>query len=350
MRTARIAHRFSLALLAATLVVGARPSAAETSDSDRLIRASEVLVKFTAEDEKSIPAALLERAHGVAVIPSLVRGGFFLGGRRGRGVLSVREADGQWSNPAFITLTGGNIGLQFGAEWADVVLVFENEQSVKNMASGKFTMGGDATAIAGPLGKRATAAITGKAQVYIYAQPRFVPALRSRVLGSTSTRDGDKIFSGDDRAALSRRPPRRLATRGTIDIVHGRSTPAPPSCDDDHHDERSAENSGGSADEAATYLLDDAALTHASDATPVAGVWSLGGALGAGWSEESRNGRGHRRVLDLALRLDVGLGGSTPELDWARRQCDNDPRSSPLPRTEIGRRPLRRHLSRHCAS
>jgi lipid-binding SYLF domain-containing protein len=204
MRTARIARPFALALVAAMFVAGARPGAAETSDSDRLIRASEVLVKFTAEDESSIPASLLERAHGVAVIPSLVRGGFFLGGRRGRGVLSVRTADGQWSNPAFITLTGGNLGLQFGAEWADVVLVFANEQSVKNMSSGKFTMGGDATAIAGPMGKRATAAITAKAEVYIYTRSRGLYA-GAAFEGTRLAVDGEgnkAFYSGDEHQAL----------------------------------------------------------------------------------------------------------------------------------------------------
>jgi lipid-binding SYLF domain-containing protein len=233
MRTARIAHPFGLALLAAILVAGARPSAAETSDSDRLIRASEVLVKFTAEDEDSIPASLLERAHGVAVIPSLVRGGFFIGGRRGRGVLSVRTADGQWSNPAFITLTGGNLGLQFGAEWADVVLVFANEQSVKNMASGKFTMGGDATAIAGPIGKRATAAITAKAEVYIYTRSRGLYA-GAAFEGTRLAVDGDgnKVFySGDEHQALG---PPNATTPATaqqfIETLHGVSTAgaAPP--------------------------------------------------------------------------------------------------------------------------
>jgi lipid-binding SYLF domain-containing protein len=233
MRTARFAHRFSLALLAATLVVGARPIAAETSDSDRLIRASEVLVKFTAEEENSIPAALLERAHGVAVIPSLVRGGFFIGGRRGRGVLTVRSADGQWSAPAFITLTGGNIGLQFGGEWADVVLVFANEQSVKNMASGKFTMGGDAAAVAGPLGKRATAAITAKSEVYIYTRSRGLYA-GAAFEGARLAIDGDgnKVFyAGDDRAALG---PLTAATPATaqqfIETLRGASAPgtAPP--------------------------------------------------------------------------------------------------------------------------
>jgi lipid-binding SYLF domain-containing protein len=268
MHTARIAHRFGLALLAATLVVSARPGAAETSDSDRLIRASEVLVKFTAEDENSIPASLLERAHGVAVIPSLVRGGFFLGGRRGRGVLSVRAADGQWSNPAFITLTGGNLGLQFGAEWADVVLVFANEQSVKNMASGKFTMGGDATAIAGPLGKRATAAITAKSEVYIYTRSRGLYA-GAAFEGARLAIDGDgnKLFySGDEHQALG---PPSAATPATarqfIDTLRGVSTPgaAPPATTTSTSTSTSTTNgsapsSGGSAEEAVIYPLDEA--------------------------------------------------------------------------------------------
>lgn len=265
MRTARIAHRFSLALLAATLVAGARPAAAETSDSDRLIRASEVLVKFTAEDESSIPTALLERAHGIAVIPSLVRGGFFLGGRRGRGVLSVRGADGQWSSPAFVTLTGGNIGLQFGAEWADVVLVFANEQSVKNMASGKFTMGGDAAAVAGPLGKRATAAITAKAEVYIYTRSRGLYA-GAAFEGARLAIDGDgnKVFySGDEHQALG---PLTAATPATaqhfIETLRGVSTAgaAPPhtttATTSTTTPSGSAPSSGG-AEEAVIYPLDE---------------------------------------------------------------------------------------------
>ena len=263
MRTALIAHRFCLALLSVTLVAAARPSAAETSDGDRLVRASEVLVKFTAEEENSIPASLLERAHGVAVIPSLVRGGFFIGGRRGRGVLSVREADGQWSNPAFITLTGGNLGLQFGAEWADVVLVFANEQSVKNMASGKFTMGGDAAAVAGPLGKRATAAITAKSEVYIYTRSRGLYA-GAAFEGARLAIDGDgnkAFYSGDEHQALG--PP----TAGTpttakqfIETLSGISTAGaapPPPPPHTTATTGSAPSSGESVEEAVIYPLDE---------------------------------------------------------------------------------------------
>jgi lipid-binding SYLF domain-containing protein len=267
MRTARIAHRFSLALLAATLVASARPSAAETSDGDRLVRASEVLVKFTAEEENSIPAALLDRAHGVAVIPSLVRGGFFIGGRRGRGVLTVRGADGQWTNPAFITLTGGNLGLQFGAEWADVVLVFANEQSVRNMASGKFTMGGDAAAVAGPLGKRATAAITAKSEVYIYTRSKGLYA-GAAFEGARLAIDGDgnkSFYSGDEHQALG--PPTATtptAAQQFIETLRSVSTAgaAPPPAHTTATTTTtngSAPSSGESVEQAVIYPLDEAA-------------------------------------------------------------------------------------------
>ena len=258
MRSARIANRrFFLALLAAGSLGGALPGSAATSDSDRLARASEVLLKFTAEEEKSIPAELLARAHGVAVIPSLVRGGFFVGGRRGRGVLSVRGANGEWSNPAFITLTGGNIGLQFGAEWADVVLVFENESSVKHIANGKFTFGGDAAAVAGPLGTRATAAVTGKAEVYIYTRSRGLYAGAAFEGARLDVdEDGDQVFyGGDDRAALG---PRSAATPTSaqqfLDTLRGVTTPGVPR----PHAPGGSAPSSGSAEEAIIYPIDEA--------------------------------------------------------------------------------------------
>jgi lipid-binding SYLF domain-containing protein len=154
-----------IVLLAATL-----PVQAQRALENKLADASEVLQAFTANDDSSIPADLLQRAHGIAVIPNVFRGGFILGGRRGRGVLVVKYDNGTWSNPAFITLTGGSIGWQIGAESADMVLVFANDRSVVNMASGKFTLGGDASAVAGPLGRHATMALTFRAEVYGYVR------------------------------------------------------------------------------------------------------------------------------------------------------------------------------------
>ena len=150
----------------------AAPAAGQRNDAERFVDAAKVLEIFTTDEEHGIPADILQRARGIAVIPKVIRGGFIFGGRRGRGVLAIRSPNGEWSNPAFVTLTGGSIGAQFGAESADVVLVFANDRSVRNIASGKFTLGGDATAVAGPVGRRTQGAVTGRAEVYVYMHSR----------------------------------------------------------------------------------------------------------------------------------------------------------------------------------
>jgi lipid-binding SYLF domain-containing protein len=161
--------------LVASLLAGAvlaAPAAAQRNDAERFVASAKVLEVFTTDEANGIPADILQRARGIAVIPNVIRGGLVFGGRRGRGLLAIRSPNGEWSNPAFITLTGGSIGAQFGAESADVVLVFANDRSVRNIASGKFTLGGDATAVAGPLGRRTQAAVTGRAEVYVYMHSR----------------------------------------------------------------------------------------------------------------------------------------------------------------------------------
>ena len=158
--------------LAAIGVLLLGPAAAQRHEAERFVAAAQVLELFTTDEQNGIPADILQRARGIAVIPNLLRGGFLIGGRRGRGVIAIRSPNGEWSNPAFLTLTGGSIGAQFGAESADVVLVFANDRSVRNMAAGKFTLGGDATAIAGPLGRRTQTAVTGRAEVYVYMHSR----------------------------------------------------------------------------------------------------------------------------------------------------------------------------------
>lgn len=168
-QSARSALLASLAI-AGVLLLG--PAAAQRNEAERFVDAAKVLELFTIDQEHGIPADILQRARGIAVIPNLIRGGFVFGGRRGRGVIAIRSPNGEWSNPAFVTLTGGSFGAQFGAESADVVLVFANDRAVRNIASGKFTLGGDATAIAGPLGRRTQTAVTGRAEVFVYMHSR----------------------------------------------------------------------------------------------------------------------------------------------------------------------------------
>jgi SH3 domain-containing YSC84-like protein 1 len=170
-RTERL--RAVLTSTAASIVLALSFGAqAQTEHETRLADATGVLQAFTQDEETSIPTDLLARAHGIAVIPNVIRGGFLIGGRRGRGVLVVKGANGNWSNPAMITLTGGSIGWQFGAESADLILIFANLRSVRNIEDGKFTLGGEASAVAGPMGRHNTSALTGRAEVYAYVRSR----------------------------------------------------------------------------------------------------------------------------------------------------------------------------------
>jgi lipid-binding SYLF domain-containing protein len=172
MPTIRAARYAQICGIAALFVLLLASAEAQRNDTERFVDAAKVLELFTTDEEHGIPTDILQRARGIAVIPNLIRGGFVFGGRRGRGVLAIRSPNGEWSNPAFVTLTGGSFGAQFGAESADVVLVFANDRSVRNIASGKFTLGGDATAVAGPMGRRTQTAVTGKAEVYVYMHSR----------------------------------------------------------------------------------------------------------------------------------------------------------------------------------
>jgi len=167
-------------------------SFSQTAEEARLASAGAVLNAFTSDPETAIPPLLLEQAEGLAIIPSVVRAGFIFGGRRGKGVVLIRTENGEWSNPSFITLTGGSFGAQIGMESVDVILVFGAERSVRDIAEGKFTVGGDASATAGPVGRNSTATrdMTFTAELYTY--------VRSRGLFAGATIEGAKLAMDDD--------------------------------------------------------------------------------------------------------------------------------------------------------
>jgi len=164
------------ALAAALIAPVAAPVAAQaTDDLDRRVQtANWVLQDLQRIPEQAIPPNLLNRAYAVAVIPNTVKAGFILGGSFGRGVLLVRQSDGAWSNPSFIRLTNLGIGWQAGLQGADLVLVFRTRRGIDNIARGKFTLGGSASASAGPVGRTALAMTDGefKAEIYTYARSR----------------------------------------------------------------------------------------------------------------------------------------------------------------------------------
>ena len=138
----------------------------------RVNAATEVIEQMTKMPEKGIPPNLLSSAYAMAVIPNSIKAGFLLGGSFGKGVLVVRQADGSWSNPAFINLGGGSFGWQAGAQSTDIVLVFKNRKGVENIAKGKVKLGADANIAAGPVGRHTQAATDGRLRAEIYAYSR----------------------------------------------------------------------------------------------------------------------------------------------------------------------------------
>ncbi len=157
---------------AAVLLAGV--ARAETPEEQRLVNATEVLEQLADIPEDGIPPALLGSAYGVAVIPDVLKVGFVIGARRGKGVLVVRQPDGQWSQPSFISVTGGSVGWQAGAQSSDLILVFKNRRGVEGITGGKLTLGADASVAAGPVGRYTSAStdVRLRSEVYSYSRTR----------------------------------------------------------------------------------------------------------------------------------------------------------------------------------
>ena len=170
-----MSHRTQITALsiALSLVFAATAHAGPREDA-QAENAVRVLAEIQAIPESSIPDKLLDEAKAIVIVPDTIKAGLVLGGRRGHGVLSVRTADGGWSNPGFVTLTGGSIGLQVGVQSADVVLVFRSERGLDSIVNGKFTLGADAGVAAGPMGRNASASTDGqmKAEIWSWSRAR----------------------------------------------------------------------------------------------------------------------------------------------------------------------------------
>ena len=163
---------FALLLASLALAFGSVGAQASSSTDRRLEESRKVFESFSFLTEQAIPTYLLERAYGVVVVPSVIKGALIIGGRGGKGVMAVRNPDGTWSNPVFVTLAGANVGFQWGVQSTDLVLVLMSRKSVEGIAGGKVTLGADASVAAGPLGRSAAAATdaTLQAQVLAYAR------------------------------------------------------------------------------------------------------------------------------------------------------------------------------------
>jgi SH3 domain-containing YSC84-like protein 1 len=147
-----------------------------TSDQvKRIDAAANVLDEIMAAPDKGIPQELFESAKCVAVVPSMIKGGFIVGARYGKGVATCRTPSG-WSAPAPFTLAGGSWGLQIGGEAVDVVMLVMNDRGMQHLLSSKFKLGAEGSAAAGPVGRQTEANTDWKmrAEVLTYSRARGI--------------------------------------------------------------------------------------------------------------------------------------------------------------------------------
>lgn len=160
--------------LALSLGLSATAAVAGPDEDQRARDAVRVLGDIQQIPESAIPDKLFDEARAIVVVPDTLKVGLVFGGRRGHGLVSVKNPDGTWSNPSFIKLTGGSVGFQAGVQSSDIVLVFRGARGLDSIVNGKLTLGGDASVAAGPVGRTAAAATDGqlKAEIWSWSRAR----------------------------------------------------------------------------------------------------------------------------------------------------------------------------------
>jgi lipid-binding SYLF domain-containing protein len=167
MKNVKKASLFIIMSVASILI-----SATQTSkETERIQKSTRVLTDF-AKMKESIPSQLMQECEGIVIIPKMINAGFGIGGKRGKGVSMVKLSNGKWSNPVFVTFTGGSIGFQIGVQAVDLVLVFKHKGILTEVKNGDFTIGGDISAAAGPVGRSSSANTDYKLEAEVYSYSR----------------------------------------------------------------------------------------------------------------------------------------------------------------------------------
>jgi lipid-binding SYLF domain-containing protein len=179
--------------IAGTLSSAAFAADREIKVDDRLDASADTLTDMMHAADKGIPQDLLDKSHCVVVVPGMKKAGFIFGAKYGRGFAVCRRQGGSgWSAPAAMRVEGGSVGFQIGASETDIVLLVMNDGGMKHLLSDKFTIGGEATAAAGPVGRNASAQTDAMlhAEMLSYSRARGLFAGIS-LEGATLRPDGD---------------------------------------------------------------------------------------------------------------------------------------------------------------
>src|ERR1700674_4517553 len=168
-------HRVWVLAIAGSFSTAAFAADREIKVDDRLNASADTLTDMMRAADKGIPQDLIDKAHCVIVVPGMKKAGFIFGAKYGRGFAACRRSGGSgWSAPAAMRVEGGSVGVQIGASETDVVLLVTNDGGMQRLLSDKFTIGGDATAAAGPIGRDASAQTDAmmKAEMLSYSRSR----------------------------------------------------------------------------------------------------------------------------------------------------------------------------------
>ena len=173
--------------------VGTAFAGVSSKVQDRFTRCEQVLDEMIQTPDKSIPKGMLDKSRCVAVVPSLKKGGFGIGGRFGNGFVTCRQGGtGTWGPVSSFKIAGGTFGFQIGMESVDVVLLFVNQKGVEKLLRDQFTLGGDASVSAGPVGR------TGEVGTDILMRSEIYSYSRSRGLFAGITLNGARMYADGD--------------------------------------------------------------------------------------------------------------------------------------------------------
>ena len=219
-------------LTAAILMLPALLPGVERHDQ-RLAESADVLAEMSSASDEGIPRDLAQKARCVVVVPNLVKLAFIGGGKFGRGFASCVTSHG-WSGPAAIRVEGGSFGLQIGGSSTDVIMLVMNEGGMSKLLSDKFTLGGDASAAAGPVGRSVAAQtdVLMKAEILSYSRSRGVFAGLS-LDGSTIRQDMDEnarlygvpVTDREILTGAAKRPPASKAFLAELERFSGKGRP-----------------------------------------------------------------------------------------------------------------------------
>jgi len=206
---------FAAPVLLVVVVVAAGFTPNRSDEVKRLQRATEVFQDIMKTPDKGIPQDLLSKAECIAVVPGLKKGGLGIGGKYGKGVIMCRKPDHNWTAPLFITIEGGSVGFQIGFEQIDLVMLIMNRRGVEKLIGDKFTIGADASAAAGPVGRQTSAQTNVRldAEILTYSRAKGLFAGIS-LDGATLRQDKDdnRDFYGNDVDA------RKILLDGTVEM------------------------------------------------------------------------------------------------------------------------------------